>query len=76
VARSKVQRSKVLPTSLQSVKTAWANEQPVKVQFRNAASVCRLRVNRQSRKTQSVKTAPSSVVSDRSTRLKVTPVCS
>jgi hypothetical protein len=71
-----VQRSKVLPTSLQSVKTAWANEQPVNVQFRNAASACRLSVNRQSRKTQSVKTAPSSVVSDRSTRLKVTPVCS
>ncbi len=71
-----MQRSKVLPTSLQSVNVAWANEQPVKTQVRKAASACREEVNRQSRKTQSVKTAPSSVVSDRSTRLKVTPVCS
>ena len=48
----------------------------MKVQFRKAASVCRERLNRQSRNVQSVKTAPSSVTSVRSTPTNATPVCS
>ena len=35
-----MQRSKLLPTNLHSVKRVSKNEQPVNVQFTNAASVC------------------------------------
>ena len=66
-------RSNMVPTNLQSVKVASKNEQPVKVQFRKAASVCCDRLNRQSRKVHSVKTAPSSVASVRSTPTKAHP---
>jgi hypothetical protein len=71
-----VQRSNTEPTNLQSVKVASKNEHPVNVQFRNAAWVCRERLNRQSRKVHSAKTAPSSVASVRSTPTNATRVCS
>jgi hypothetical protein len=58
------------------VNSAWKNEQLLKVQFRKAASVCRDRLNLESRNVQSVKTAPSSVLSERSRPMKATRVCS
>ena len=53
-----------------------STEQLLKEQLRKAASVCRERLNRQSRNVHSVKTAPSSVLSEKSTPMNATRVCS